>query len=140
MWLHLLYCMQLRAEVLQCARKTTTLITGLNLKAYKKAKRQSLREARYRVLPFLLVAVCVQYSTHILVIFTTLLYIRMYNMYSMYCVYDSVLFSSSVRYVCTVHTICIVCIVYRCVSTYIRTYVNVCIDTYVCTCVLFRSI
>jgi SWI/SNF-related matrix-associated actin-dependent regulator of chromatin subfamily A protein 2/4 len=37
---------QLRAEVLQCARKTTTLITGLNLKAYKKAKRQSLREAR----------------------------------------------------------------------------------------------
>ena len=37
---------QLRSEVLQCARRATTLITGLNLKAYKRAKRQSVREAR----------------------------------------------------------------------------------------------
>ena len=37
---------QLRAEVLACSRRSTTLETALNLKAYKRPKRQSVREAR----------------------------------------------------------------------------------------------
>ena len=37
---------QLRAEVLSCSRRSTTLETALNLKAYKRPKRQSVREAR----------------------------------------------------------------------------------------------
>lgn len=37
---------QLRSEVLYCSRRSTTLETALNLKAYKRAKKQSVREAR----------------------------------------------------------------------------------------------
>lgn len=37
---------QLRAEVLSCSRRSTMLETALNLKTYKRTKRQSLREAR----------------------------------------------------------------------------------------------
>ena len=37
---------QLRAEVLACTRKDTTLETAVNIKAYKRTKRQGLREAR----------------------------------------------------------------------------------------------
>ncbi|XP_065203115.1 ATP-dependent helicase brm-like isoform X2 [Planococcus citri] len=37
---------QLRAEVLACARRDTTLETAVNIKAYKRTKRQGLREAR----------------------------------------------------------------------------------------------
>ena len=37
---------QLRSEVLSCTRRATTLETALNLKAYKRPKRQSVREAR----------------------------------------------------------------------------------------------
>lgn len=37
---------QLRAEVLMCSRRSTTLETALNLRAYKRPKRQSVREAR----------------------------------------------------------------------------------------------
>ena len=37
---------QLRAEVLGCVRKDTTLETAINIKAYKRTKRQGLREAR----------------------------------------------------------------------------------------------
>lgn len=36
----------LRSEILSCARRSTTLETALNLKAYKRPKRQSVREAR----------------------------------------------------------------------------------------------
>ena len=38
--------LQLRSEVVSCMRKDTTLETALNSKAYKRSKRQSLREAR----------------------------------------------------------------------------------------------
>ena len=38
---------QLRAEVVACTRRDTTLETALNSKAYKRSKKQSLREARY---------------------------------------------------------------------------------------------
>ncbi|XP_065202229.1 ATP-dependent helicase brm-like [Planococcus citri] len=37
---------QLRAEVLACTRRDTTLETAVNIKAYKRTKRQGLREAR----------------------------------------------------------------------------------------------
>ena len=37
---------QLRAEVVACTRRDTTLDTAINVKAYKRTKRQSLREAR----------------------------------------------------------------------------------------------
>merc|ERR1712179_623997 len=37
---------QLRQEVVASMRKDTTLETALNTKAYKRSKRQSLREAR----------------------------------------------------------------------------------------------
>ncbi|KAK9499007.1 hypothetical protein O3M35_003529 [Rhynocoris fuscipes] len=37
---------QLRAEVIACTRKDTTLETAVNVKAYKRTKRQGLREAR----------------------------------------------------------------------------------------------
>ena len=37
---------QLRSEVLACTRKDTTLETAVNVKAYKRTKRQGLREAR----------------------------------------------------------------------------------------------
>uniref|UniRef100_A0A673XSB8 SWI/SNF related BAF chromatin remodeling complex subunit ATPase 2 n=1 Tax=Salmo trutta TaxID=8032 RepID=A0A673XSB8_SALTR len=37
---------QLRQDVVQCMRKDTTLETALNSKAYKRSKRQTLREAR----------------------------------------------------------------------------------------------
>ncbi|XP_078252198.1 SWI/SNF-related matrix-associated actin-dependent regulator of chromatin subfamily A member 2-like isoform X2 [Rhinoraja longicauda] len=37
---------QLRQEVVACMRRDTTLETALNVKAYKRSKRQSLREAR----------------------------------------------------------------------------------------------
>jgi len=37
---------QLRSEVLSCTRRVTTLETAVNVKAYKRAKRQGLREAR----------------------------------------------------------------------------------------------
>ncbi|CAI8041926.1 Transcription activator BRG1 [Geodia barretti] len=37
---------QLRAEILSCSRRSSTLETALNLKAYKRPKRQSVREAR----------------------------------------------------------------------------------------------
>lgn len=37
---------QLRNEVLYCSRRSTTLETALNLRAYKRAKKQSVREAR----------------------------------------------------------------------------------------------
>ena len=41
-----MYILQLRSEVIACMRKDTTLETALNSKAYKRSKRQSLREAR----------------------------------------------------------------------------------------------
>lgn len=37
---------QLRAEIVQCTRRDTTLETAVNIKAYKRTKRQGLREAR----------------------------------------------------------------------------------------------
>ncbi|XP_011302316.1 ATP-dependent helicase brm isoform X2 [Fopius arisanus] len=37
---------QLRTEILACTRKDTTLETAVNVKAYKRTKRQGLREAR----------------------------------------------------------------------------------------------
>merc|ERR1712008_539463 len=37
---------QLRAEVVACTRRDTTLETAINVKAYKRTKRQGLREAR----------------------------------------------------------------------------------------------
>merc|ERR1712226_1535768 len=37
---------QLRAEVVACTRRDTTLETAINVKAYKRTKRQTLREAR----------------------------------------------------------------------------------------------
>lgn len=37
---------QLRSEILACTRKDTTLETAVNIKAYKRTKRQGLREAR----------------------------------------------------------------------------------------------
>lgn len=37
---------QLRQEVVVCMRRDTALETALNAKAYKRSKRQSLREAR----------------------------------------------------------------------------------------------
>ena len=37
---------QLRTDVVSCMRRDTTLETALNSKAYKRSKRQSLREAR----------------------------------------------------------------------------------------------
>ncbi len=41
-----LVCPQLRQEVVVCMRRDTALETALNAKAYKRSKRQSLREAR----------------------------------------------------------------------------------------------
>jgi len=38
--------LQLRQEVVACMRRDTTLETALNFKAYKRGKRQTLREAR----------------------------------------------------------------------------------------------
>ena len=38
-----------------CTRRDTTLETALNSKAYKRSKKQSLREARYRGTFFLIV-------------------------------------------------------------------------------------
>ena len=40
------YDFQLRSEVMSVMRKDTTLETALNAKAYKRTKRQSLRESR----------------------------------------------------------------------------------------------
>lgn len=37
---------QLRQEVVACMRRDTTLETALNFKAYRRGKRQTLREAR----------------------------------------------------------------------------------------------
>lgn len=37
---------QLRAEVISCTRRDTTLETAINVKAYKRTKRQGLRESR----------------------------------------------------------------------------------------------
>ena len=37
---------QLRSEVLACTRRDTTLETAVNVKAYKRTKKQGLREAR----------------------------------------------------------------------------------------------
>ncbi|XP_022919947.1 ATP-dependent helicase brm isoform X2 [Onthophagus taurus] len=37
---------QLRSEIIACTRKDTTLETAVNIKAYKRTKRQGLREAR----------------------------------------------------------------------------------------------
>ena len=37
---------QLRAEIIASSRRSTTLETALNLKAYKRLKKQSVREAR----------------------------------------------------------------------------------------------
>lgn len=37
---------QLRAEVVACTRRDTTLETAINPKTYKRSKRQGLREAR----------------------------------------------------------------------------------------------
>ncbi|XP_030387339.1 ATP-dependent helicase brm isoform X2 [Scaptodrosophila lebanonensis] len=37
---------QLRMEIVQCTRRDTTLETAVNMKAYKRTKRQGLREAR----------------------------------------------------------------------------------------------
>lgn len=45
MFLHFLRP-QLRQEVVVCMRRDTALETALNAKAYKRSKRQSLREAR----------------------------------------------------------------------------------------------
>lgn len=39
-------CLQLRQEVVVCMRRDTALETALDAKAYKRSKRQSLREAR----------------------------------------------------------------------------------------------
>lgn len=41
-----LWFLQLRQEVVVCMRRDTALETALNAKAYKRSKRQSLREAR----------------------------------------------------------------------------------------------
>jgi SWI/SNF-related matrix-associated actin-dependent regulator of chromatin subfamily A protein 2/4 len=38
--------LQLRAEVIACTRRDTTLETAINVKAYKRTKRQGLRESR----------------------------------------------------------------------------------------------
>lgn len=40
------YAPQLRQEVVVCMRRDTALETALDAKAYKRSKRQSLREAR----------------------------------------------------------------------------------------------
>ena len=37
---------QLKQEVIACTRRDTTLETAVNVKAYKRTKRQGLREAR----------------------------------------------------------------------------------------------
>lgn len=37
---------QLRNEIIACTRKDTTLETAINVKQYKRTKRQGLREAR----------------------------------------------------------------------------------------------
>ena len=37
---------QLRSEVIACTRRDTTLETAINVKAYKRTKRQGLRESR----------------------------------------------------------------------------------------------
>lgn len=37
---------QLRTEIIACTRRDTTLETAVNVKAYKRTKRQGLREAR----------------------------------------------------------------------------------------------
>lgn len=42
----ILSSLQLRQEVVACMRRDTALETALNAKAYKRSKRQSLREAR----------------------------------------------------------------------------------------------
>lgn len=42
---------QLRQEVVVCMRRDTALETALNAKAYKRSKRQSLREARKHKVP-----------------------------------------------------------------------------------------
>lgn len=42
----LLSTLKLRQEVVVCMRRDTALETALNAKAYKRSKRQSLREAR----------------------------------------------------------------------------------------------
>lgn len=44
--LYLLFVQKLRQEVVVCMRRDTALETALNAKAYKRSKRQSLREAR----------------------------------------------------------------------------------------------
>lgn len=41
-----LFSLKLRQEVVVCMRRDTSLETALNAKAYKRSKRQSLREAR----------------------------------------------------------------------------------------------
>lgn len=43
---HDFFLEQLRQEVVVCMRRDTALETALNAKAYKRSKRQSLREAR----------------------------------------------------------------------------------------------
>lgn len=46
-WWHRVFPgLQLRQEVVVCMRRDTALETALNAKAYKRSKRQSLREAR----------------------------------------------------------------------------------------------
>lgn len=40
------FLFQLRLDVVACMRRDTTLETALNSKAYKRSKRQTLREAR----------------------------------------------------------------------------------------------
>ncbi len=45
-WPLLSISIQLRQEVVVCMRRDTALETALNGKAYKRSKRQSLREAR----------------------------------------------------------------------------------------------
>ena len=42
----LVFMFQLRADVVSSTRQDTTLETALNSKAYKRNKKQSLREAR----------------------------------------------------------------------------------------------
>lgn len=42
----ILYHLQLRQDVVACMRRDTTLETALNSKAYRRSKRQTLREAR----------------------------------------------------------------------------------------------
>jgi len=44
--LFIYHCPQLRQEVVVCMRRDTALETALDAKAYKRSKRQSLREAR----------------------------------------------------------------------------------------------